>query len=112
MKNVLLLLGLTLGWATGGYAADAKPAGNADAGDAQTAVCAACHGPDGNGVSPFPKLAGQGEKYLYQQLRHFRDGTRVAPSMMGQVDNKTDQELAPRRAEYEAQVRLYARAVQ
>ena len=37
--------------------------GNASAGKAKTAACAACHGADGNSPAPtFPKLAGQGER--------------------------------------------------
>ena len=39
------------------------------AGQAKTAVCGACHGPDGNSMAPnFPKLAGQGDRYLLKQL--------------------------------------------
>ena len=35
-------------------------AGDADAGQAKTAVCAACHGADGNSMVPmWPKIAGQ-----------------------------------------------------
>jgi len=39
-------------------------------------VCAACHGPDGNSISPAnPKLAGQIPEYLAKQLMNFRPGT-------------------------------------
>ncbi|MCB1843935.1 MAG: cytochrome c4 [Halioglobus sp.] len=103
MNKVVLLLGLSLGWASGAIAAEVKPAGDAEAGKSLTVTCAACHGPDGNGASPFPKLAGQGEKYLYKQMRDIRDGARLVPTMVGQVDNKTDQELADIAAFYAAQ---------
>ncbi|MGH8522036.1 MAG: c-type cytochrome [Gammaproteobacteria bacterium] len=53
--------------------------GHADsaAGEAKVAVCAACHGEHGNSQNPeWPKLAGQHPKYLAQQLRDFKTGTR------------------------------------
>lgn len=105
MKNVVILLGLALGWAGGAFAADAKPTGDAAAGEAQTAICAACHGADGNSIAPFPKLAGQGEKYLYKQLQDIRDGAREVPTMVGQLDNKSNQDLADIAAYYAAQTR-------
>ena len=95
MKKVAILLGLALGWAPTGFTADVALAGDAAAGKAQAAVCAACHGPDGNSAVPsFPKLAGQGEKYLYKQLKDIRDGARPIPTMAGQLDGKSNQELA------------------
>ena len=43
--------------------------GNANAGSNLVATCAACHGSDGNSVnSDWPKLAGQNQKYVYDQL--------------------------------------------
>ena len=43
--------------------------GDAAAGESKIMMCAGCHGGDGNSVVPsFPKLAGQGEKYLTKQL--------------------------------------------
>ncbi|KGE04821.1 Cytochrome c4 [Pseudohaliea rubra DSM 19751] len=52
-------------------------------------------------VPSFPKLAGLGERYLYEQLVAIRDGERVIAQMAGQVDNKTDQELADLAAYYD-----------
>ena len=49
---------------------------------AKTQVCAACHGADGNAVSAdFPSLAGQTWRYLYIQLRDFKEGRRSNPLM-------------------------------
>jgi len=110
MKKTAILLGLTLGWAPAGFAADTMPEGDAAAGEAQVAVCSACHGADGNGVAPFPKLAGQGAKYLYKQLVDIRDGARPVPTMVGQLDNKTDQQLADIAAFYAAQTRSGGRS--
>ena len=103
MKHVVILLGLSLGWASSSIAADAKPTGNADAGKDQVIACGACHGPDGNSAAPFPKLAGQGEKYLYKQLVDVRDGARSIPTMAGQLDGKSDQQLADIAAFYASQ---------
>ncbi|MDY6891627.1 MAG: c-type cytochrome [Pseudomonadota bacterium] len=73
----------------------AHAAGDAAAGQGKTALCAACHGADGNSaVGTFPKLAGQGEKYLLKQLRDIKSGARINPQMTGMLDNLNDQDLA------------------
>jgi cytochrome c553 len=47
-----------------------------------TQVCTACHGADGNSVSPAnPSLAGQGYDYLHKQLVDFKSGERKSPVM-------------------------------
>ena len=112
MKKVAILFGLALGWAQTGFTADATPVGDAAAGEAMTAACAACHGADGNSAAPtFPKLAGQGEKYLFKQLLDIRDGARPVPTMAGQLDGKSDQDLADIAAFYAAQARSVARQI-
>ena len=51
--------------------------GDAEAGAAAAATCAACHGVDGNPIDPmYPRLAGQGEKFIAQQLALFATGER------------------------------------
>lgn len=48
-----------------------------EAGRAKAQVCAACHGADGNSPTPeVPSLAGQTWRYLYVQLRDFKEGRR------------------------------------
>jgi cytochrome c553 len=43
-------------------------------------VCSACHGKDGNSISPnFPRLAGQQSAYLAAQLENFRSHQRADP---------------------------------
>lgn len=55
----------------------AMAAGDAAAGKAKSAVCAACHMADGNSVSPiYPKLAGQHAPYLEAAIKAYRDGKR------------------------------------
>ncbi len=52
--------------------------GDAKAGAAKAATCAACHGADGNPAAPiYPRLAGQGERYIAQQLALFATGQRT-----------------------------------
>ena len=72
----------------------AQGSGDADAGKTKAAVCAACHGPDGVSVNPaWPSLAGQQPIYLAKQMRLFRDGVRVEPTMQPFVQNLTDQDI-------------------
>lgn len=48
----------------------------------QADTCAACHGPNGNSVIPQnPNLAGQTWRYIYLQLRDFKEGRRSDPQM-------------------------------
>jgi cytochrome c553 len=59
-----------------------KP-GDATAGQAKAAVCAACHGLDGNAADPInPKIAGQHERYIARQLELFKNGGRVNAVMV------------------------------
>lgn len=111
MKKVVIICGLLLSWAQAGTSAEAHLVGDAAAGKDQIAVCAACHGADGNSAAPtFPKLAGQGERYLLKQLRDIRDGVRPVPTMAGMLDGKTDQQLADISAYYAAQSRSGSQA--
>jgi cytochrome c553 len=73
----------------------AHAAGDAEAGKARAMVCGACHGADGNSPAPtFPKLAGQGEKYLIKQMQDIKSGARSVPTMAGQLDAFDDQAIA------------------
>ncbi|GAB3111085.1 cytochrome c4 [Aestuariicella hydrocarbonica] len=73
----------------------ALAAGDATAGESKVAVCAACHGADGNSPAPnFPKLAGLGEKYLLKQLKDIKAGNRTVTEMVGLLDAMSDQDLA------------------
>ncbi|MFL2726470.1 MAG: c-type cytochrome [Gammaproteobacteria bacterium] len=51
--------------------------GDASNGSSLVATCAACHGNDGNSINTdWPSLAGQNQKYLYDQLVYFVNGER------------------------------------
>lgn len=90
MNKVLVSLLLTLG-----LTGVAQAAGDAQAGQGKVAVCAACHGADGNSPAPnFPKLAGQGERYLLKQMHDIKSGNRQVVEMTGLLDNLSDQDMA------------------
>lgn len=94
MNKLLVSLLLTLG-ITGAANAAGNIVGDAAAGQAKTAVCGACHNPDGNSMAPnFPKLAGQGEKYLTKQLHDIKSGKRTVLEMTGMLAAFNDQDLA------------------
>ncbi len=62
--------------------------GDVEAGKAKSAVCASCHGVDGNALVPmYPSIAGQHEKYIAKQLADFKAGPegRNDPVMAGMV---------------------------
>jgi cytochrome c553 len=49
-------------------------------------VCFACHGPDGNSQNPdYPILAGQSWRYIYIELKDFKEGRRTDPQMTPMV---------------------------
>ena len=97
MNKLIVSLLLTLGISGEAHAAggSASIVADAKAGQAKAAVCGACHGPDGNSMAPnFPKLAGQGERYLNKQLHDIKSGKRTVLEMTGLLNNLSDQDLA------------------
>ena len=49
---------------------------------AKAEPCFACHGPNGNSENPlFPVLAGQSWRYIYIELKDFKEGRRSDPAM-------------------------------
>ena len=80
-------------------------AGDPNFGKDKVAVCAGCHGADGNSlVGIWPSLAGQNEKYLLKQLRLVKSGDRVIASMTGLLDNLDDSDLQDIAAFYQSNV--------
>jgi cytochrome c553 len=79
--------------------------GDAAAGQAKAAACAACHGADGNSSNPeWPKIAGQHASYLTKQLADYKAGEgRSNPLMMGMVAGLSDQDIADLAAWFSAQ---------
>jgi cytochrome c553 len=75
--------------------------GNIDAGKTKSAMCAACHGVDGNSLVPmYPSLAGQSASYIAKQLNDFKTGAtsggksgRVDPVMGGMTMALNEQDM-------------------
>lgn len=89
MKKLLLSLFVLMGMSGLAYAE-----GDAEAGKSKAAVCAGCHGADGNSaVAAFPKLAGQNVKYLVKQMNDIKSGARPVPAMTGLLDGASEQDM-------------------
>ena len=59
-----------------------------------TAVCAACHGADGNSGTPaYPKLSQQHPEYLVKQLQEFKSGKRKNAIMQGFAAMLSDDDM-------------------
>ncbi len=58
------------------------------------ALCAACHGADGNSTVPlYPVLAGQSWRYIYIELKDFKAGRRKDPVMSPMAAGLTTDEM-------------------
>lgn len=72
-------------------------AGDAAAGKAKSAVCAACHGAAGIAAIPtYPNLAGQNEAYLVSSLKAYKLKQRsggMAAIMQGQAAALSDADI-------------------
>jgi cytochrome c553 len=68
--------------------------GDAAAGQAKSAICAACHGADGNSVMPqWPKLAGPPPADIVRPVNLIKSGARPVPEMVGIVAAISDQDI-------------------
>ena len=77
---------------------------DAAAGKEKAAVCGACHGVDGNSTIPQnPILAGQTARYLYLQLKDFKEGRRKDPLMSPMAANLSKKDMFDIAAYYSAQ---------
>ncbi|HJP39620.1 MAG TPA: GLUG motif-containing protein [Gammaproteobacteria bacterium] len=76
------------------FAQAALSAGDPVRGKQLATQCFACHGVDGNSLSPVnPKIGGQHEQYLLLALKAYLDGARPNSLMTGAVLDKSDQDL-------------------
>ena len=79
--------------------------GDATAGQGKAAICAACHGADGNSIVPnWPKIAGQHAAYIERQLSLIKSGNRPVPEMAGIVISLSDQDMADLAAYFSSQL--------
>ncbi len=90
----LILISPILGFYMTMVSGPAFSAGDAAAGESKAAVCAACHGPDGNSSSPaFPNVAGQIPGYVAAQLAAYKSGARDNAVMKSMVITLTEQDM-------------------
>jgi len=95
MKPVALAAALLL--ATGFFAREATADADLDAGKQIAYSCLGCHGIDGyrNAYPSYrvPKLGGQKAAYLEIALRGYRNGSRAHPTMIGQANSLSDEDI-------------------
>jgi len=74
-------LALVAAVAMAAFAMNATAAGDAAAGKTKAASCAGCHGANGEGVAPNPKLAGMAPDKFVAAMKAYKDGSRPSPVM-------------------------------
>jgi cytochrome c553 len=93
LSTLFTLAGLAL--ASSQIYAESLVAGSAEAGKARALTCTACHGAEGNSMSPlWPNIAGQNAPYILAQLQAFKDGSRVDPLMSSQAMILSEEDMA------------------
>jgi len=91
MNKLVLIFSMALAF----ISTNTLAAGDAAKGKTKSVTCIACHGADGNSMVPnFPKLAGQGENYLFKQLEDFKSGKRQDGLMAGIVAGLSVQDMS------------------
>ncbi|GAA6138003.1 hypothetical protein NBRC116583_17500 [Arenicella sp. 4NH20-0111] len=100
LKKLLIIVGAAVLFSNNAHAA-----GDAEAGKAKSAVCAACHGVEGISALPMnPNLAGQVPGYIAAQLAAFKSGERANAIMTAQVAGLSDEDMADLDAYYSSLV--------
>jgi cytochrome c553 len=100
MKKIAIgmVIGLSL------MSGQALAAGDAAAGQAKAAICAACHGADGIAVIPgYPNLKGQNEQYIVSSINAYKNKERnggLAAVMQAQASMLSDADVANLAAYY------------
>jgi len=93
----LLIAAALVAPALSNAAESAAPAAKADLAKGEAtynAICAGCHGADGNSGAPTnPKLAQQHPDYLVKQLQEFKSGKRANAIMMGMSAGLSDADM-------------------
>ena len=82
-------------------------ADGAAAGKQKSAVCAACHGVDGNSATPdFPRTAGQQPDYIVKALSDYKSGARKDPIMGAMAAALSRQDMEDLAAYFSSQTGL------
>ncbi len=75
-----------------------------EAGKAKATTCMACHGPEGNSPTAIiPILAGQSARYIYLELRDFKEGRRKNELMQQFAQSLSKEEMLDLGAYFAAQ---------
>ncbi len=97
---IVLVSALLSAIATSAIFAQGDPA----AGQAKSALCATCHGADGNSqLAINPKIAGQNASYIVKQLMDFKSGARTGPTMAAMVAALSEEDMEDIAAWYASQ---------
>src|SRR6476661_1698696 len=89
MRKVLTVMLLALA-----IPATQAGAADAEAGKRKAETCFSCHGPGGNSTNGmYPALAGQTSRYLYLQLRDFKEERRKDPVMSPMAANLSKEDM-------------------
>jgi len=72
----------------------ANAAGDVQAGKAKAVACAGCHGANGQGAAPNPRLAGLKEDKLIKDLKDYKSGKRDNAVMKAITNSLSDQDIA------------------
>jgi cytochrome c553 len=100
IKTIALALCAAAACATTGAGAADLANGQAKA----KAICAACHGLEGNSqVADYPKIGGQYPDYLAKALRDYKSGARKNPIMAGMAASLTPKDIEDVAAYYGSQ---------
>jgi cytochrome c553 len=97
MKRMVLTMGMVALLAMIGTA---QAAGDAQAGKAKAAACAACHGANGEGKAPNPALASKSEAEFVQAMNDYKSGKRTNAIMKTLAGPLSDQDVANLAAYY------------
>jgi cytochrome c553 len=91
MKRTLLAAALI---ALAGVMSAVQAGGDPAAGKAKANGCAGCHGANGEGKDPYPKLAGLPENEIVQMLKDYKSGKRKNAIMKTFASKLSDQDMA------------------
>jgi cytochrome c553 len=95
------------GWTLSAIVVVATPVASAQdaaAGAKKAEVCVECHGPKGNSTQgKYPILAGLSSRYIYLQLKDFKEGRRSDPDMTPKAKDMSREDMFDLAAYFSAQ---------
>jgi len=99
MRKHILLLGLALGTFAAMTSVHAVE-GDAEAGKSKAASCAGCHGAEGQGMGPNPKIVGMSEEAFTKAMEAYKAGDRQHAAMQAMAAGLSEQDIADLAAYY------------